>query len=311
MIFAYTSVFLLFLTIPVFLNFYLLIPRFLKNERYPLYISLFLGNWVGISLLMDQVMPTVLNNLFTNLFFISYPTGMNIFIITSVVLVASTLLKLAEDWFYFNKNENRLLRLKNSQVETQLSMLRAQINPHFLFNSLNVIYALALEKNSNITKSILQLSDILRYVIYDSNVERVTLETEKELIQNYINFQKLRLREQHKVVFLSDIENKNFKVYPMLMLPLIENAYKHGDLSSPDAVISINLEQRKNALLFQINNIKKEQEKGGLSESSGIGLENIKSSLELVYPNSSEFIINESSKSFEVIITINDPDANE
>ena len=305
--FAYTSVFLLFLTIPVFLNFYLLIPKFLKNERYFIYALLFLGNWIGISLLIDKAMPSVLNVFFTNLFFISYPAGINIYIITSVVLVASTLLKLTEDWFYFNTNENRLLRLKNTQVETQLSVLRAQINPH----SLNVVYALALEKNPSITKSIVQLSDILRYVIYDSNVERVTLSKEIELIENYINFQKLRQRDQHQVSFANTIENKGYKLYPMLLLPLIENAYKHGDLSSPDAIISINLVQKNSELIFKIKNSKKEQIKGGLSESSGIGLENIKSNLQLVYPNSSSFILNETSTSFEVIIKINDPTANE
>lgn len=106
--------------------------------------------------------------------------------------MATTLLKLAEDWFYFNATENRILKLKNTHIETQLTALRAQMNPHFLFNSLNVIYSMAIEKKENITKAIVELSDILRYVIYDSDTERVSLKQEVELINNFIAFQNYR-----------------------------------------------------------------------------------------------------------------------
>ena len=120
------------------------------------------------------------------------------------------------------------MKIQNQHIQTQLSALRAQINPHFLFNSLNVIYAMALEKKENITKAIVELSDVLRYVIYDSDTDRVTLKDELQLIQNYIAFQKYRGHYENKVIININIESDNFKIYPMLLLPLLENAYKYG-----------------------------------------------------------------------------------
>ena len=90
-------------------------------------------------------------------------------------LLLISLLRISEDWFYFNKNENNLLKLKNNQIQTKLNSLRTQINPHFLFNSLNVIYSLSLEDNKKTSESIVQLSDILRYVIYDCDTDTVSL----------------------------------------------------------------------------------------------------------------------------------------
>lgn len=306
---AYTVVFTLFLTLPVVLNFYILIPRFLKNERYLLYVILFILIGLLSALMIDKSLHLVLDSIFPNLFFISYPAGINYYIITSVVLVASTLLKLAEDWFYFNTNENRVLRLKNTQVETQLSVLRAQINPHFLFNSLNVIYALALENSNKITQSIILLSDILRYVLYDTNVERVPLHKEVDLLKNYIEFQKVRYRDQHKVGLNIQIENDQYKIYPMLLLPLIENTYKHGDFTfnKESGYMAIDLYQTNNKLTFSISNSFSNKKEESILESSGIGLENIKSNLELVYPDCHTFTLHQTADEFKIQIEITEP----
>ena len=307
--FAYTGLFLLFLTLPVLVNFYLLIPKFLKTERFLVFIPVFLANWIFFSFVISIGLNPVLDSFFSNLFFISYPTGINIFIITIVVLLATTLIKLAEDWFYFNTNENQFLKLKNTQVETQLSTLKAQINPHFLFNSLNVIYALALEKNEKITKSILQLSDILRYVLYDTNVERVSISKEIELLKNYIEFQKVRQRDRHKVDLSIDLKNLEYQVYPMLLLPLVENAYKHGNLDDPEnpGFIDISIQQKEKQFKFEITNSFTESRDHSMSESSGIGLENIKSNLQLIYPGSHKFHTQETKDRFTVGIIITNP----
>lgn len=304
--FAFTSVFVILLTFPVLINFYVLIPQFLKNERYLSYALLLLIIWLVFSYVIDQGIHPILDALFTNLFFISYPRGINIYIITSIVLLATSLLKLGEDWIYFNTNENRLLRLKNTQVENQLSALRTQTNPHFLFNSLNVIYALALEKNEQITHSILQLSDILRYVLYDSNVDRIIIAKEINLLKNYIQFQEVRDRIQHKVTLHINLENETFNIYPMLLLPLVENAYKHSNLTSNSnyGYITINLEERNGKLTFKIKNSKSLVKIDSMYESSGIGMENIKTNLKLVYPDSHRFLINETEDDFEVELTI-------
>ena len=146
----FTGGFIIFLSIPACINFYALIPRFLKHEKYVLYVISFVINLAVFSLLCDIALEPILDLLFPGYFFISYLSGWNILLVFTIFLIASTLLKLAEDWIYFNTNENRILKQRNQQIVTQLSALRAQINPHFLFNALNVIYALALEKKEGI-----------------------------------------------------------------------------------------------------------------------------------------------------------------
>jgi LytS/YehU family sensor histidine kinase len=212
---------------------------------------------------------------------------------------------LAEDWFYFNTKENNMLRVKNQHIETQLSVLRSQINPHFLFNSLNVIYALALEKKKGVTSAIIQLSDILRYVIYDSDVERVALKDEIKLLQNYIAFQNHRIATPNATKFDIDINDEQFKIYPMLLLPLLENSYKHGIISGELKIpISIQLYQDKNEFKYTITNANLNTKNTIEDQHSGLGLENLKNNLNLVYPNQHQFIVEETKDTFKVMLSI-------
>ncbi|MBT8243917.1 sensor histidine kinase [Winogradskyella sp.] len=252
-------------------------------------------------------MDKLLDAIFTDYFFVSYLSKGNIFLTSSIFLITTTLLKLAEDWFYFNNNENQVLKLQNQQIQTQLSALRAQINPHFLFNSLNVIYAMALEKKENITSAIVELSDVLRYVIYDSDTERVTVKDEIKLLQNYIAFQKYRRHSENRINLNIDVENENFKIYPMLLLPLLENAYKYG-FSGTDTTedISIKLEQKASKFSFKIQNKNYKAQHNLDDNYSGVGLDNLKNNLNLVYPNQHQFEIKETTESFTVTIEITD-----
>ena len=225
----------------------------------------------------------------------------------SIFLISTTLLKLAEDWFYFNRTENKQLRTKNLQVETQLSSLRAQINPHFLFNALNVVYALALERKEQTTKAIVQLSDILRYVIYDSDVDRVTIEDEITLLKNYIAFQNHRINTKDRIVFDINVENKRYMLYPMLLLPLLENSFKYGlSTSEASGPIHIIIFQKDNHFRFQIKNDKLDTKNTIDEAHSGVGLENLKNNLNLVYPDRHKLSISDQAQSFEVTIDIYD-----
>ena len=305
--YIYTVAFLLVIAVPVCINFYVLIPRFLKKELYLIYILLFLINVLVFAFTNSYFFNNLLDTLFPNYFFVSYLSNLNIYLTYSIFLIATTLLKLAEDWFYFNTNLNKTLRLQNQQIQTQLSALRAQINPHFLFNSLNVIYAMALEKKDNITTAIVELSDILRYVIYDSDTERVTLKEEIKLLKNYISFQKYRGHSSNKINLDIKIENENFKIYPMLLLPLLENAYKYGFTGENDSeTIQIELKQNKNEFNFKIKNSNSNQQNNLDNNYSGFGLENLKSNLDLVYPNKHQFNIENSNETFGVTLKITD-----
>ncbi|BAO77051.1 sensor histidine kinase [Winogradskyella sp. PG-2] len=305
--YIYTSVFIILLAIPVSINFYIYIPKLLKQEKYGLYIVSFVINLLIFALLGAMFLNHILDTLFPSYFFISYLSKPNIILVFIIFLIATTLLKLAEDWFYFNTNENKILRLKNQQIETQLSTLRAQINPHFLFNSLNVIYALALEKKEGVTNAIVQLSDILRYVIYDSDTERVSIKDEISLLKNYIAFHNHRVEIPNTTHFEINIVEEHFKIYPMLLLPLLENSYKHGVVAGQTKTpIKIMLYQNGNQFKFNISNANLNTKNQLEEKYSGVGIENLKNNLNLVYPNQHQFEVNETKDTFEVTLIINE-----
>lgn len=211
------------------------------------------------------------------------------------------LLRLAQEWIYLNRSENRTLKLKNIKVETQLSALRSQIHPHFLFNSLNVIYALALDKNDQISSALVNLSDILRHVIYETDDSSTTLKQEVELLKAYIAFQKHRVEIEDLVSFKYDLKNEDYKIAPMLLLPLLENSFKHGvSREHPKNKILIEMKQWENSFEVQIKNNKHPKKTVIDDKFKGVGLEGLKTCLELLYANKHAFRILETEDSFSV-----------
>tara|TARA_R110002049_G_scaffold280945_1_gene460403 strand:+ start:1477 stop:2553 length:1077 start_codon:yes stop_codon:yes gene_type:complete len=305
--FIYTIGFLVTVALPVLINLYILIPKLLKREKYVYYALGFVVNLILFTKLNQWFLEPILDWWFPNYFFISYTNVLGINTIFIIFLIATTLLKLSEDWFYFNKEENRRLKLDNQHIQMQLTSLRSQINPHFLFNSLNVIYALALEKKEETKDAIVQLSDILRYVIYDSNTLAIPLKDEITLLKNYIDFHKFRSHNFKNIRFTTAIENENYSLYPMLLLPLVENSFKHSTSDdSGNAFITINILQKENTFVFSIKNNTIKNEDILPNEHSGIGLENIKNNLELVYPNTHTFKVEETEDTFAVNVTLTD-----
>ena len=303
--YIYTVVYIVIIAIPVSINFYILIPKYLQKERYLVYSFLFLITLLVSAFLKSLFFNSILDLLFPSYFFISYLSEPNIYLTYGIILIATTLLKLAEDWFYFNKTQNRLLRLQNQQIQTQLSALRSQINPHFLFNSLNVIYAMALEKKENITNAIIELSDVLRYVIYDADTERVSLKDEIQLLNNYIAFQKHRTNHSEKVDLSFNVTDNTYQIYPMLLLPLLENAFKYGLSGSKDnKPIKIDVFQNDHKFEFTIKNQKENIDLKLDKNYSGVGLKTLQENLNLVYPNKHEFNITDTEDEFTVSIRI-------
>lgn len=299
----YTFVFLCFLAIPAMLNFHVLIPYLLKKEKYIYYVIGIVSLGLSFGVFIKAFYLQVIDYIFPNYFFISYISGNDFYLVFSIFLLASTLLKLAQDWVYFNRTENDILKLKNLHVESQLSALRSQINPHFLFNSLNVIYSMALSNKENMSTAIVELSDILRYVIYDANTELVLLKKELDLINSYVAFQKYRVKTE--VIFQQNIEDENYKIYPMLLLPLIENAYKYGVSSqSVSNPIDIRISQKNKQLCFTIKNQKLNTSLNLEKNYSGVGISTLKKNLALVYPKRHSFEIRQTEDYFEASLTI-------
>ena len=171
---------------------------------------------------------------------------------------------------------------KQKEVEAELAWLKNQINPHFLFNTLNNISSLTQIDADKAQDTVMQLSDLLRYAMYETNKPKVPLEGEVEFMRNYIELMKLRCNEMTKVGFETRIENREALVAPLIFISLVENTFKHGANSNAPATIDISLTQQDGTLVFNCdntNNPKPTKDRSG----SGIGLENTRRRLDLLY----------------------------
>ena len=247
---------------------YLLAPKFFKKYWkliavfyvplfiYFIYLRLFSGD-LEAYLEIKKKIPFVV-------FFISIP-----------ILFA---LWLFEQWKW-------LQNLKAEKSNAELSLLRAQINPHFFFNTLNNLYALTIKNSKQAPEVILKLSDMMRYTIYEGEKEKVKITDEIEYLNNYIELHKIRYKKSVEITFNHQIDTDQ-TVSPLLYIILLENAFKHGiDSLSENAFVNINLYEKDNAIYFEIENNFDAKEK---NESSGIGLKNLKKRLSLVYKNNHE-----------------------
>lgn len=173
---------------------------------------------------------------------------------------------------------------KQKKVEAELAWLKNQINPHFLFNTLNNISSLAQIDGDETQEAIMQLSDLLRYAMYETNKPKVPLEGEVEFMRNYIELMKLRCNEMTEIRSEFIVHNSKIEIAPLLFISLIENAFKHGMNSNAPATIDISMVQTGSTLVFtcdNTNNPKPSKDRSG----SGIGLENTRRRLNLIYPN--------------------------
>jgi hypothetical protein len=195
------------------------------------------------------------------------------------------------------------LKYQSEKVASELKTLKAQLNPHFLFNTLNNIYVLSLENSPQTPRSIEKLSKILDHVLYRCNTKFVSLESEIELLENYIDLEKLRYDDRLQVSFEKHIESKG-EIAPLILLSLVENAFKHGageDDGNPKIDISIYNSEKE--FKFVVSNTIANTIKG--SDKNAIGLKNVTKQLELIYPNSFILDINTEKNLFTVTVTIN------
>lgn len=173
--------------------------------------------------------------------------------------------------------------LENEKLNAELAFLKSQINPHFLFNSLNNIYSLAYQKSDKAPEAILKLSEIMRYMLYESNEDTVLLADEINYLHNYIELQKLRFKEQIFVVLQVEVdEAENQRIMPLLLISFLENAFKHGVSTDADNPIRITIKGADGRLHFKAENAKSHLNK---DQTRGVGLHNLKRRLQLGYPD--------------------------
>ncbi len=181
-------------------------------------------------------------------------------------------------------NQIRSLRqLKNESSRAELMMLKSQENTHFLFNKLNNIYGLTVEKSDTAPEEVLKITDMMSYTIYEGKKDKVRLEDELEYLENFIELHKMRYHKTVDLEFHHQIMGEDYQVTPLLFIILLENAFKHGvENLTQDAWVKISLIAGNGKIMFAIENNFDPNE---LSEQHGIGIENLKRRLELIYPN--------------------------
>jgi len=179
------------------------------------------------------------------------------------------------------RNWEKQRSLENEKLNAELAFLKSQINPHFLFNSLNNIYSLAYQKSDKTPEAILKLSEIMRYMLYESNEETVMLDDEINYLQNYIELQKLRFKENVYVDLKVSIDEHDHRIMPLLLISFLENAFKHGISTDAAKPIRITIHVHEGRLHFKAENAKSHVNK---DQTKGVGLTNLRRRLQLGYP---------------------------
>jgi two-component system LytT family sensor kinase len=274
-----------------YVNYFWLIPNYLSKGRFVLY---FLGIFIMLS-----------TNYFANEIYIrhiikveeskhvdvdskddkprkKHPRyrGYNSALFCFAVLALGTSIKVTESWY---ENEKQKKEMENQKLGAELSLLKSQINPHFFFNTLNSIYSLAIIKSDKTPEAVVKLSEIMRYIIYDTERKLVPLSKEVEYIANYIELQRLRLPEETNVIFKTSLGKEESVIEPLLLLPFVENAFKHGVDAEKGGKISVTIAQTGNELQLHVENPLIEDHVTYNNRQSGIGMNNTLKRLKLLY----------------------------
>ncbi|GAB3813132.1 hypothetical protein GCM10028895_04850 [Pontibacter rugosus] len=267
-----------------YFNWYVLIPKYLARNHILLYIAAVLTTLLGIAMLrapLDFYFFREYATLYSYERMVQYMMG------GLVLIFISSALKVTGNYI---RNERRNKELETQKLTAELAFLKSQVNPHFLFNTLNNIYSLAYKQHPETPDAIMKLSLLMRYMLYESNDILVSLEKEVDHIRNFIDLQKLRLREHTSIKFNIQGELQGKQIAPMLLMTLVENAFKHGLVSKNEIGIILNLVVQQDSLLFStINNTSQHKKR----EFGGIGLENLKRRLNLLYNRRHELIFEE------------------
>jgi sensor histidine kinase YesM len=285
------SSFLLPLTMVVtYFVVYYLFPKFLLTKKYLLFalygfytivftsyfiVLIIYGCLIFLLGFNIAIMPPMSKNFYFILILVYLVTG-----IVSFVSLLRHSFKTASR----NKElQNKILAAQLQFKEQELHYLKRQIHPHFLFNTLNTIYGFALKQSKQTPEIILKLSNLLDYILYQVNKPRVSISEEVSHIKEYIELEKMRFKDSLKTDLAQNIDNEEIQIAPMLLIPLVENAFKHGTMEKGFLSIEIRISVQKNRFDFYIENTFKNH--AGNHQEGGIGLENVRKRLDLNYKN--------------------------
>lgn len=288
----------------VYINLYVLIPTFLLKKRLLVYgisitvviaiSSLLQGYWAKY-VLLPVFFPHISNteNIINYVHYIRY------FAISTSVVVFTASLKILQHFYQQQNHSNELVKQK---LDTELNFLKNQINPHFFFNTLNNLYALALQKSNDTPEMLLKLSDMMHYLLYESKAKRIDLQKEIDFIEHFLALEKLRFGDFVHIEFNKDIRRK-VKIPPLLLLPFVENAFKHGLRPElQEGKVFLTLQVNENINFCVVNTIPFND--FSVENRGGLGLENLKRRLELLFPSAHELKTVEQNQYFSATLKI-------
>jgi two-component system, LytTR family, sensor kinase len=288
------------LALMVYFTNYLLIPRLLYKKKYFLFILLFITLVFSFSIGKMYVEAAVLNTSFD--IWDRFKVRVYDNVIPHFLLVSTgAAIKLLAD---YARAQRHLGEMAKEKAETELNFLKSQINPHFLFNSLNTIYFLIDKQNIEARTTLLQMADLLRYQLYECNSPTIEIEKEVNYLQDYVRLQELRKDNQYEVGIEVGEEVKGFRITPLLLIPFVENAFKHiSHYSHEKNYIRVNLQRENGTLIFIVENSKDDQQRS-TEPRGGIGLANVKRRLELLYPGKHSLQIRNDEHIFKVELNL-------
>ncbi len=299
--YIYTTLFLITVLPVVYLHLYWLLPKLRSKALLVFYFIPLVLITAGSIWINIQLFDRWSANLFPNFYFISYYTWWEITLFFITFLVLTTLLKLSKSWFLVNRLQRELLEKEKQRVQEELKALKAQVNPHFFFNTLNSIYSMSLDKDERLPATVLQLSELMRYFLYQSNEELVPLTKEIEVLKDYIALQRIRSDEKLDIKTVIEGDTEQQKIAPLLLIPFLENSFKHGVKGEVGATfINLKISLNGNSLSFLLENNKGAVDVVEKNDHKGLGLGNVKRRLELLYPRRHHLTIQDQGKDFIV-----------
>lgn len=295
-----------------YVNFFILIPRLLFKQK-PLYyylcailliVGLYFGNEVvNRKYLVPEQFRSEMRKEFRQGPRHPYRLDIYNFMFTSILISGFSIgLRMAGR---YSENEKKRKEMEKEMLNSELAFLKSQVSPHFFFNTLNNIYSLVEINTADAQKAILQLSKMMRYLLYETTQETVSLSKEIGFMKNYIELMKLRLSAKVDLNVQFPDDYKECSIPPLLFIPFIENAFKHGISYRDASFIHINMRVSNNTINFECSNSLVSSGEKALDEKHGIGLENVKKRLGLLFPERHELNINKTETSFEIQLKVN------
>ena len=286
-----------FYMVIVYFNLLFLFPRYLKQNRFYLYtllmvIAVFLITPVESAIhyflfYREESLSEINSKMLLGGFFMAF---------------SSTLFKIINDWAFHQKEK---LDLQRQSLQSELNFLKSQINPHFLFNTLNSLYALTLKKSDKAPEIVLRLSEMMRYMLYECNEPKVPLSKEIKYVKNYLELEKLRHGQSFNIDLNIEGNINGQLITPLVFIPFLENSFKHGmDQHLNKGYVKIDLNIENSELNLEVENSKFKMPVQNLKKGGGIGLVNVKRRLDLVYPKKHKLTLEEDENRYKVSLTL-------